>query len=205
MLTYTLNGILDRRSFFMARKKKKDSKEVFGRIITIIFILLLAAVVWFLVNLFKEKEISASNLSGQWKLAGSPVVYYTFTGEDDDKVLNDIDAALEAKKEENAKKLAKNKDLKLEDSVVLGEGTMTSYTKTTGTNITSDVKEYDYVIKVSEIDNAGTLQKVYKIEFTNTKDDKDKMEWKINAVSRAQMTVTMNRSEITSLTRVDVF
>lgn len=61
-----------------AAKKKKDNKVIAGRIIGLIFILLLAGVIYFLVTLFRPLSISGKNIEGKWKKAGSTTEFYDF-------------------------------------------------------------------------------------------------------------------------------
>ena len=63
------------------KKKDKDDGSLVGKLITILFLLILAGGIYFLVNLFKSVEINEVNISGDWKLAGSPTVFYTFSAD----------------------------------------------------------------------------------------------------------------------------
>lgn len=58
--------------------KKNSDVNVAGRIISVLFFLILVAGIYFLVNLFKGVEITPENMAGEWKLPGSPVTYYSF-------------------------------------------------------------------------------------------------------------------------------
>ncbi len=62
----------------MAKKKKKDDSNLVGRIITLLFVLILVAGGYGLFSMFRQVEITEENLAGEWKLPGSPVVYYQF-------------------------------------------------------------------------------------------------------------------------------
>ena len=57
------------------KNQDKDGGGVIGWIITIIFMLILAGGIYFLVNLFKSVEINEVNLTGTWKLSGNPTEY----------------------------------------------------------------------------------------------------------------------------------
>ncbi|MDE6530938.1 MAG: hypothetical protein K2K96_09225 [Lachnospiraceae bacterium] len=62
----------------MARRKKKDDKELANKIIAIVFLLFLIAGGYYLFSMFRPVEINETNIIGEWKMAGSPVTYYTF-------------------------------------------------------------------------------------------------------------------------------
>jgi len=67
----------------MMKQKKDDGMTLFGKIITVIFLVLLAAGIYYFASLFKAIEISPITIAGQWKQAGSPVYYITFTPDGD--------------------------------------------------------------------------------------------------------------------------
>lgn len=62
----------------MARGKKKGDKETANKIIAIVFLVFLIAGGYYLFSMFRPVEINETNIVGEWKIAGSPVVYYTF-------------------------------------------------------------------------------------------------------------------------------
>lgn len=59
-------------------KRRIDSRTLVGRIITAIFILILAGGVYFIVDLFIPRDICVENIAGQWKHNGKVTTYYTF-------------------------------------------------------------------------------------------------------------------------------
>ena len=65
----------------MMKVKKDDGMSLVGKIITIIFIIILAAAIYYFVTLFKGVEINAVNLAGEWKQAGNPTWFITFTAD----------------------------------------------------------------------------------------------------------------------------
>ena len=64
----------------MAKKKKNkgDGSGIGGKIITALFLLILVGGAYALFTMFRGVEINEQNLAGEWKLPGSPVVYYQF-------------------------------------------------------------------------------------------------------------------------------
>lgn len=62
-------------------KKQKEETNVAGIIVTILFLLLLAGGIYYLVNLFKAVEINEINIAGDWKLAGSPTWYLSINSD----------------------------------------------------------------------------------------------------------------------------
>lgn len=62
----------------MARGKKKDDKEIANKIIAIVFLIFLIAGGYYLFSMFRPVEINETNIIGEWKMTGSPVVYYEF-------------------------------------------------------------------------------------------------------------------------------
>ena len=62
----------------MARGKKKDDKELANKIIAIVFLIFLIAGGYYLFSMFRPVEINETNIIGEWKIAGSPIVYYEF-------------------------------------------------------------------------------------------------------------------------------
>ena len=65
----------------MMKVKKDDGMSLVGKIITIIFIVLLAAAIYYFVTLFKGVEITPVNLAGEWKQAGNPTWFISFTAD----------------------------------------------------------------------------------------------------------------------------
>lgn len=65
----------------MMKVKKDTGMSTVGKIITAIFIILLIAAVYYFVTLFKGVDIDAAHLAGEWKQAGSPTTYYTFSAD----------------------------------------------------------------------------------------------------------------------------
>ena len=65
----------------MMKVKKDDGMSLVGKIITIIFIILLAAAIYYFVTLFKGVEITPVNLAGEWKQAGNPTWFISFTAD----------------------------------------------------------------------------------------------------------------------------
>lgn len=60
-------------------KQKTDSRTIIGRCITAIFVLILLGGIYFLVDLFRARDISVESLAGQWKYQrGDKIVFYTF-------------------------------------------------------------------------------------------------------------------------------
>lgn len=60
------------------KKKKTDDKELANKIIAIVFLVFLIAGGYYLFSMFRPVEINETNIIGEWKMAGSPVTYYTF-------------------------------------------------------------------------------------------------------------------------------
>lgn len=62
----------------MAKGKKKEDNELANKIIAIVFLVFLIAGGYYLFSMFRPVDINEANIVGEWKLAGSPVTYYTF-------------------------------------------------------------------------------------------------------------------------------
>jgi len=67
----------------MARFKKKKDEDVnwAGRIISFIFLLIFAAGIYFIVNLFKSVPVDEVSIAGQWQLAGNPKWFLTLNAD----------------------------------------------------------------------------------------------------------------------------
>lgn len=63
----------------MARYKKKNDEEVNwgGRIISFLFLIIFAAGIYFVINLFRSVPVDEISISVQWQLAGNPKWYLT--------------------------------------------------------------------------------------------------------------------------------
>lgn len=67
----------------MAKKKDRDDGGgIAGKIITILFFLILVGGAYYLYGLFKPIEINKTNIAGSWKIAGSPTLYMTIDADD---------------------------------------------------------------------------------------------------------------------------
>lgn len=67
----------------MARFKKKKDGDVnwAGRIISFLFLVIFAAGIYFIVNLFRSVPVNEISISGQWQLAGDPKWYLTINAD----------------------------------------------------------------------------------------------------------------------------
>ena len=67
----------------MARFKKKKDGDVnwAGRIISFFFLVIFAAGIYFIVNLFRSVPVNEISISGQWQLAGDPKWYLTINAD----------------------------------------------------------------------------------------------------------------------------
>lgn len=67
----------------MARFKKKKDEDVnwAGRIISLLFLIIFAAGIYFIVNLFKSVPVDEISISGQWQLAGNPKWFLTINAD----------------------------------------------------------------------------------------------------------------------------
>lgn len=57
--------------------KKDDEVNWGGRLVSFLFLLIFAAGIYFVVNLFRSVPVDEISISGQWQLAGSPKWFLT--------------------------------------------------------------------------------------------------------------------------------
>ncbi len=60
------------------RRRRKEEKDVAGRIIGILFLLMAIAGGYMLFDMFRTVEVTKANIYGEWKQTTSPLVYWTF-------------------------------------------------------------------------------------------------------------------------------
>ena len=61
--------------------KKNDDNGLGGKIISVLFILILAGGIYFLFTLFKSVDITPANIAGNWQQAGSPKFFLTINAD----------------------------------------------------------------------------------------------------------------------------